>query len=373
MGSTGSIGTQALDVVAENPGLFEVVGLSASGRNRDLLLAQVERFKPEVVASVSPLELPRGVSGIWGEDSSVRLVEEVDAHIYLVALPGMAGLLPTYRAVCKGRRVALANKESLVAGGHFITSKAEKSGAEIIPVDSEHSAVFQCLMGQDRGALKRIILTASGGPFKDRPKELLSSVTPEEALSHPKWDMGPKVTVDSATMMNKGLEVVEARWLFGVGPDKIDVLVHPEAVVHSMVEFVDGSILAQLGPTDMRVPISFALGFPRRLTSGVSPLVLAGLSLTFEEPDLDKFPLLSLAYRSLERERVLPAVMSAADEVAVEAFLSRRIGFDAIYEVVVRCMEHFEGAQVSTLEDVLELQRRVVDYAKGVVRSLEGL
>ncbi len=372
LGSTGSVGRQALEVIEANGDLFEVVGLSSTGRNRELFYEQVERFSPRVVATVEKCDLPDGVEVITGEDSSVRLVEELDADIFLVALSGTAGILPTYAAVKKGVRVALANKESLVSAGYFIIEASRVHGSEIIPVDSEHSAIFQCLLGQDRGSLKRIILTASGGPFLNRPLEELDQVTPEEALAHPCWDMGPKITVDSATMMNKGLEVIEARWLFDLPPEKIAVLVHPQAIVHSMVEFVDNSLIAQLACPDMRIPISFALGFPARLPNPSIPLNLAGMNLTFEEPDYRRFPLLKLAYEALKSDRVLPVILNAADEVAVEAFLAGKIGFTGIRRVVEECMDRLSGSVVRSIEDAMELHKRSLELAGEVVEKIAG-
>ncbi len=371
MGSTGSIGKQALEVIGLHRDRFEVVGLSATGKQAELFAKQVAEFSPKFVATCRGVELPYEIVHFVGEDAVLRLVDETDADIYLIALSGTSGILPTYKAVLKGRRVALANKESLVSAGAFIVEASRAYGSEIIPVDSEHSAIFQCLMGQDRDALRRIILTASGGPFLRRPLEELESITVEEALAHPIWNMGPKITIDSATMMNKGLEVIEARWLFSVSADKIDVLVHPQGIVHSMVEFVDGSVIAQMGVPDMRIPISFALGFPQRIPSGASFLSLKEASpLTFEEPDFKRFPLLKLAYEALKGdEKVLPVILNSANEEAVEAFLSGKIKFTAIFDVVSYCMDVLSKERVESIEDVLELHERAVSYARDYINS----
>lgn len=371
LGSTGSIGTQTLDVVRRHADKFEVVGLSASGKNLDLLVSQIEEFSPEVVATVEDVNLPVGVNHLKGKGANEKLIWEVEADIYVVALSGTSGIAPTYSAVSTGKRVALANKESLVSAGKFILERCRTFGSEIIPVDSEHSAIFQCLLGQDRDALKRVILTASGGPFLRKPLEELDRITPEEALSHPVWNMGPKITVDSATMMNKGLEVIEARWLFSLSPREISVLVHPQGVVHSMVEFKDGSVLAQMGTADMRIPISFALGFPQRIESGADFLELAGKGLTFEDPDPERFPLLFLAYKALEDETVLPVILNTANEVAVKAFLEGKIKFTGISRVVEICMEKFSGGEVVSIEDVLDLHYRTIEEAERIIS--EGL
>ncbi len=367
LGSTGSIGTQALEVIRLNSDRFDVVALSCSGKSCELFLKQVEEFEPLAVATVSECSQLSGVRVFTGPDANERLIEEVEADIYLVALSGTSGIMPTYKAAATGKRIALANKESLVSAGRFIVERARLFGTEIIPVDSEHSAIFQCLLGQDTDAVKRIILTASGGPFLNIPVEQLKQVSPEDALKHPCWNMGPKVTVDSATMMNKGLEVIEARWLFGLPPESIEVVVHPQAIVHSMVEFWDGSIMAQLGTPDMRIPISFALGYPFRVPSGVKSLNFYNLCLTFEKPDTQKFPLLDLAYRALEREDVLPVILNAANEVAVNAFLERRIAFTDIPKVVEMCMDGLSDREVSSIEDVLRLHEESVSTALEIV------
>jgi 1-deoxy-D-xylulose-5-phosphate reductoisomerase len=325
------------------------------------------------VAVLNSCDDLEGVVVITGDDANEKLIDAVEADIYLIALSGTAGILPTYKAVSTGKRVALANKESLVSAGKFITERSRLFGSEIIPVDSEHSAIFQCLLGQDRESVRRIILTASGGPFLNTPKEELVSVTPEDALAHPCWDMGPKVTIDSATMMNKGLEVIEARWLFDIPRDMIKVLVHPQAVIHSMVEFIDGSVLAQLGCPDMRIPISFALGYPVRINSGATFLDLAGRNLSFEEPDMEKFPLLRLAYEALDAEDVWPVILNAANEVAVNAFLKGKIRFTDIPQIVERCMQALSSALVENIEDVMQLHRRAVSVAYQVVHEVANI
>ncbi len=370
LGSTGSIGRQALEVIRLNRDLFEVVAISATGRNQRLLALQVEEFQPEVVATLLNAELPEGPRRITGENANERLIQEVDADIYLIALSGTSGIMPSYLAAKTGRRIALANKESLVAAGRFITERASLFGSEIIPVDSEHSAIFQCLLGQDTPKVKRIILTASGGPFLRRPLNELERVSPQEALEHPLWNMGPKITVDSATMMNKGLEVIEARWLFNLPGEKISVVVHPQGVIHSMVEFEDGAVLAQMGSADMKIPISFALGFPFRIESGASPLELtSGSPLTFEDPDPQRFPLLKLAYEALEEETTLPVILNTANEVAVEAFLSGRLPFTGIAEVVKKTMDALSARRVESMEDVMALHLEAQKVAKEMLNE----
>jgi len=326
LGSTGSIGTQTLDVVRWRG--WRVVGLAA-GRNRALLAEQVRAFRPEVVYAAGGLpELPPGVRAA----ASAVEVAAWDADVVVAAIPGLAGLEPVRAAVRAGRRVALANKESMVAAGPLLQKEAREYGAEFVPVDSEHSALFQALLGEPPEAVAELILTASGGPFREGPEDL-SRVTPEQALDHPRWSMGPKVTVDSATLMNKGLEVLEAHALFGVGLDRIKVVVHPQSYVHSMVRFVDGQIKALLGPTDMRLAIQYALSHPERAPT---PLANAPLPerLEFAPPDRERFPALGLAYRAGSMGGLAPAVLNAANEVAVEAFLTGRLGFTGIARVV---------------------------------------
>jgi len=342
LGSTGSIGRNALDVVARHPGRVSVAAL-ASRSDHLLLCRQARAFSPRVVALMAEEAAARareelagtGIAVLSGPEGVLEAATLPEAEVVLSAIAGSAGIMPTFAAVQAGKRVALANKESLVAAGSVITAEAERTGAVLFPVDSEHSAIFQALMGQERSRVRRLLLTASGGPFFGKGRQEIARATPEMALAHPRWKMGPKVTIDSATMMNKGLEVIEARWLFGVPGDRIEVLVHPQSIVHSLVEFVDGSVLAQMGIPDMRLPIAFALSCPDRWELPVEPLDLAGAGrLEFFAPDPASFPCLSLAYRALSRGEGAPAALNAANEAAVEAFLSGRLPFPAIPEVV---------------------------------------
>ncbi len=369
IGSTGSIGVSALDVVAAHPDRFEVTALGA-GDNTDLLAEQVDRFGPRIVAvkdaaAAERLRQKVGdrcaiVNGISGQ-VDVATYEGVD--MLLSALVGAIGLQPTFAAILAGRDVALANKETLVVAGRAMTLAAEASGAKLLPVDSEHNAIHQCLRGEDSAEVRRLWLTASGGPFRTWPAERISEAGPEQALNHPTWKMGPKITIDSATLMNKGLEVIEARWLFDVPPERIQVVVHPQSVVHSMVEFVDGSFKAQLGVTDMRHPIQYALSWPERWSASLPDFdpVAAG-ALEFEEPDTDRFPCLALAYAALAEGGTAPAVLNAANEVAVESFLAGRIGFMQIAAMIEATLTATAAGSDETVDGVLaaDAQARVV-------------
>jgi 1-deoxy-D-xylulose-5-phosphate reductoisomerase len=366
LGSTGSIGTNTLRVISAFPRAFRVVGLSG-GKNIALLADQVEAVQPEIASSGSErgcLELQsllrqRGyrmerTRFVHGAEGSIEVSCHPEANTVLSAITGAAGLLPTYRALESGKDIALANKETLVVAGQLMMSKAREKGVQILPVDSEHNAIHQCLRGGKRSEVRRLILTASGGPFRETPVEKLRSVTPEQALKHPTWRMGRKITIDSATLMNKGLEVIEAAWLFGVTADEIGVAVHPQSVVHSMVEFVDGSVLAQLGPTDMRIAIQYALTYPERWACPLPSLDLRQLArLEFLEPDRDKFRSLGLCYDALRRGGTAPAVLNAANEVAVEAFLNRLISFPDIAAVIGGVLEDHEVQDACDLETVL--------------------
>jgi 1-deoxy-D-xylulose-5-phosphate reductoisomerase len=341
LGSTGSIGIQALEVVRLHPDLFRVASLAA-GDNIQLLEQQVREFRPSLVSCRTPkaaTELKRSLKdylpSLRIEHSLEGLVEAATFHaavLVVAALPGSLGLMPTFAAVKSGKDVALATKEVLVMAGGLFMDMIKKSGVRLLPVDSEQSAIFQCLQGSGGAKIQRIILTASGGPFRDLPQSKLELVTKDQALKHPRWKMGPKVTIDSATLMNKGLEVIEARWLFDVPVECIEVVIHPQSIVHSMIEFADGSILAQLGATDMRIPISYALAFPERISSGTPRISFPELaSLTFMEPDFQKFPLLQAAFRVLEKGDTASAIiLNAADEVAVQLFLDGHIGFSVL-------------------------------------------
>ena len=361
LGSTGSIGVSTLDVVGAYPDRFEVTALGA-GANTDLLAEQVDRFEPQIVAvkdAAAADRLRRHIGDrctiVAGVPGQVDVATSAGADMVLSALVGAIGLRPTFAAIEAGRDVALANKETLVVAGRAITAAAEASGAKLLPVDSEHNAIHQCLRGEDAAEVRRLWLTASGGPFRAMAAEHLGNVTPEQALNHPTWKMGPKITIDSATLMNKGLEVIEARWLFDVAPDRIRVVVHPQSVVHSMVEFIDGSFKAQLGVTDMRHPIQYALSWPERWAASLPDFdpVSVG-ALVFERPDTERFPCLALAYAALEAGGTAPAVLNAANEVAVESFLAGRIGFMQIAAMIEATLEAADDGSDKTVDGVLE-------------------
>ncbi len=374
LGSTGSIGVQALDVVARFPGRFEVVALAA-GRNVERLAEQVRAFRPRLVAASDPAAaaklkalVPAGVEVCSGDEGVVAAAVHPDVDFVLAAIAGGAGLRSTAAAIEAGKDVGLANKESLVLAGELMMRLAAERGGAILPVDSEHSAIHQSLLGHNQAEVRRLILTASGGPLRGVAAEALASVTPERALKHPNWSMGDKITIDSATLMNKGLEVIEARWLFDVEPARIDIVVHPESVVHSMVEYIDGSVVAQLGISDMRGPISYALGHPERLPLDLPALDLARLGkLTFEPPDPVRFPAYRLAYRALTLGGTAPAVLSGADEAAVAAFLAGRCGFTDIARLCAEVLEAHPAEPLGSVEQALaasdwgrrEAERRV--------------
>ena len=362
LGSTGSIGCNTLKVI-EHLGGFRVSAMSA-GRNMELFAEQVAEFKPDLVSCSNEIcadELERELSKRGaakprietGDQGLIAVATHEQAETLVSATVGAVGFIPTLRAIEAGKRIALANKETLVIAGEIMTRAAAASGAEILPVDSEHNAIHQCLRGENMGEVKRIILTASGGPFRTKTKEEIARATRAEALDHPNWKMGEKITIDSATLMNKGLEVIEARWLFGLDADQISVIVHPQSVVHSMVEMVDGSVIAQLGATDMKHPIQYALTYPERHAGCSGRLELASMGdLTFEEPDIERFPCLELAYRALRAGGTMPAVLNAANEVAVQAFLDERIRLDEIARVNEAVMDEHEPARADSLEAV---------------------
>ena len=362
LGSTGSIGTQALDVVRDNTDRFEIYALVAR-QNVALLAQQAREFRPEVVVIAdeqhyAPLkealaDLPMKV---WaGTDAIADVVQMAPVDVVLTAMVGYAGLRPTLAALEAGKAVALANKETLVVAGELVTATARRTGAPILPVDSEHSAIFQCLVGQDASAVEKVILTASGGPFRTTPREALADVTPAEALRHPNWSMGAKVTIDSSSMMNKGFEMIEARWLFGLPPDRIEVVVHPQSIVHSMVQFADGAVMAQLGTPDMHLPIAYALAYPHRLRSAAPRLDFAQLStLTFEAPDRERFRNLDYAYEAARRGGNMPCILNAADEVAVAAFLSGKIGFLAMSDLIAETMARTTFIATPTYDDYVQ-------------------
>lgn len=369
LGSTGSIGQSTLDVIRQFPDRFRVVGLAA-GRNLSLLLQQIEEFHPSVVCVRSSYEAKQleemlksrhlAPKILWDESGYCEIVAIPDVNMVVSAIVGAAGLVPTLFAIQSSKDIALANKETLVIAGDLVTAQVDKYGVRLLPVDSEHNAIFQAMEGHRRIHVKRILLTASGGPFFGLDRETIASVTPEQALKHPNWSMGKKITIDSATLMNKGLELIEAHWLFKLPPDRIDVHIHPESIVHSMVEYIDGSVIAHLGVPDMRIPIAYALSYPDRLPVNVPALNLFDVGrLTFFPPDEEKFPCLRLAKDACRMKGTLPAVMNAANEIAVEAFLDRRIGFYGIPEVVEYVMnEHLRlngNVPASDVETILKV------------------
>jgi 1-deoxy-D-xylulose-5-phosphate reductoisomerase len=365
LGSTGSIGRQCLSVVESLAGRFGVVALAAGG-NLEELAGQIKKHKPEVVSVGDPTRVDelvamlreKGIARLpaihHGREGMLAVGMHSKADIVVSAAVGVVGLEATYEAVRLGKTVALSNKEVLVAAGELVMAAALKAGRELLPVDSEHNAVHQCLRGGTRGEVRRLVLTASGGPFRKTPLAALASVTPEQALAHPNWRMGNRITIDSATMMNKGFEIIEARWLFGVRPDQIDVVVHPQSTIHSMVEFVDGSVLAQLGPTDMRMPIQYALTYPERATSNEIALDWRKLKrLDFEKASTRRFPCLRLAREAMKKGGAFPCALNAADEIAVAAFLERRLPFLGIPEVIERVLERTPRVTFEKMDDVL--------------------
>ncbi len=365
LGSTGSIGKQALQVIDQFPGRFKIVALSAK-ENIAELEEQARKYHPEAVAlenKEKAEELSRQLRGtgiqVLSEAAGIeRLASWPGSDLVLVALVGFSGLLPTLAAIESGKNIALANKEALVVGGELVLSAAANKNCSIIPVDSEHSAVFQCLHAGAKQEVKRIVLTASGGPFRGWTRDEMSGVTPEQALKHPSWDMGAKITVDSATLMNKGFEVIEAHWLFGLSYDSIGVVVHPESIVHSMVEYIDGSVMAQMGLPSMMHPIQYAFSFPHRWESTYQPLDLAGIqSLNFSNPDTDVFPCLKLAYDAGKTGGTMPTVLNAANEVAVYHFLNKQLHFADIPVLLERVMKLHQLTAFPTLEDILSADR----------------
>jgi len=371
LGSTGSIGTQALDVIAANSDLFEVEVLTAQS-NADLLIEQAVKFKPNVVvigqetlydkvnAALDPLD----IKVYCGQKSLASVVENENVHTVLTALVGYSGLIPTINAIKAGKHIALANKETLVVAGEIVTKLAIENKVDILPVDSEHSAIFQCLVGEYINPIEKIILTASGGPFRGKDRTFLENVKKEQALKHPNWDMGAKITIDSASMMNKGLEVIEAKWLFNLKVEQIDVIVHPQSIVHSLVQFEDGSIKAQLGLPDMKLPIQYALGFPKRLKSDFPRFDFINYpNLTFEKPDLETFRNLGLAFEALKKSGNMPCILNAANEVAVDAFLNDKIGFLEMSDIIEFCMQRINFIEKPTIEDYIETDKSTREAA----------
>jgi len=378
LGSTGSIGRSALSVIESHADRLEVVGLAA-GSNASLLASQIAHVRPRVaaMATAHALDTVRAHLGggaaprlLAGAEGLVAVATHPDVDILLCASSGTAALEAVLAAIDAGKTIALANKEVLVMAGAIVTAAAERAGVTILPVDSEHNAIHQCLHGRSHAEISRLILTASGGPFRSHSAAELKKVGPEDALRHPTWRMGRKITIDSATLMNKGLEVIEARWLFGVGPGQIDVVIHPQSVVHSMVELYDGSIIAQIGPTDMRLPIQYAFSYPERWSSPLPPLDLTRCGqLDFAAPDHKRFPCLGLAYRALAGVSSLPVVLNSANEVAVAAFLGGQLSFLSIAEVIERTMDANDAGNVTTLEDVRRSDRWAREFSQALVRD----
>lgn len=370
LGSTGSIGTQTLEIVRNNGDALEVTALAASS-NVALMEAQIREFRPRlaVMWSAQAAEELRlrvadcPVRVVQGMDGLLEIASMPEAEVLVTAIVGMIGIKPTIEAIRAGKDIALANKETLVCAGHIIMPLARERGVSILPVDSEHSAIFQSLNGEPKGKISRILLTASGGPFRGWNRERLAGVQVEDALKHPNWAMGRKITIDSSTLVNKGLEVMEAKWLFGVEPSQIQVVVHPQSIIHSMVEYIDGAVIAQLGVPDMKLPIQYALFYPDRKAMRDNRVDFFSLgSLTFEEPDMETFYGLKLAYRALEQGGSMPTVYNAANERAVALFLERRIGYLQIPELIQRCMEHHEVMRQPGVEEILAAEQSVYDY-----------
>jgi 1-deoxy-D-xylulose-5-phosphate reductoisomerase len=381
LGATGSIGLRTLELVSSFPEEFTVAGLAARGSRVEQVADLCRKYTPQAVALLEPtavdqlarlLPAPRPEL-LAGPQGLVDLAGEVPSDVVLSALVGAAGLLPTMAAIKAGRAVALANKETLVMAGRLMTAAARERGVPLLPVDSEHSAVFQCLVGHNRADVHRIILTASGGPFRELPAERFHAITVEDALQHPTWRMGAKITIDSATLMNKGLEIIEARWLFDVHPHQVQVVVHPQSIVHSMVEYIDGSVIAQLGVPDMGVPILYALTFPERRPTPAARLDLAKVGrLTFFEPDEARFPCLRLARAALEQGGAAPVVLNAANEVAVAAFLERRIRFTAIPDLIERALEKDAARALSSIDECVAIDLDARRRVRTLVDALGG-
>jgi 1-deoxy-D-xylulose-5-phosphate reductoisomerase len=376
LGSTGSIGANTLEVVRMHPERFTVVSLAA-GNNIPLLKEQIEEFRPSFVsvADRAAAEALKNSVSVkvevgFGVEGAVRAAAFDGTEMCVSAISGAAGLVPTMAAIRAGVDIALANKETLVLAGPLVMEEVRKRGVKFLPVDSEHSAVYQSMAGHRAEDLKRVILTASGGPFLRTPMQDFAGITPEEALRHPKWKMGRKITIDSATLINKGLEVIEARWLFGVPPDKISVVIHPQSIVHSMVEYVDGSIMAQMGNPDMKGPIAYALSWPERIDSGTKALGFNGLSLEFLDPDPERFPCLGLAYEALKRGGTSAAVLNAADEVAVAMFLEGSLPFTGICALIREVMEAVGHREIRDMEDVLEADRAAREAAASLATKM---
>lgn len=371
LGSTGSIGINALNVVRNFPDKFKISALSVNTRI-DLLEPQIEEFNPAVVivkdtkaAEKLKEKIKNKCEVLSGIEGLCFAAANCDYDILIGAMVGFSGMAPTVEAIKRGKRIALANKETLVVGGELVTSLCRQHGADIIPVDSEHSAIYQCLIGENKNEIEKLILTASGGPFLNTDKKSLSKVTVKEALNHPNWNMGNKITIDSASMMNKGLEVIEARWMFNIPKEKIEVLVHPQSIIHSMVEFIDGSIKAQLGLPDMKLPIQYALSFPERFPNEFKKIDLPKIkNLTFFEPDLEKFECLKIAYKVLETGGLAPCILNAANEIAVDKFLNGQIKFSSIPDLINKALDKFENHKKPDIEMIFEYDKLTRDFVK---------
>ncbi|MBU0729917.1 MAG: 1-deoxy-D-xylulose-5-phosphate reductoisomerase [Proteobacteria bacterium] len=380
LGSTGSIGKNVLEVVRQYPGRFRILGLAA-GTNISLLRQQIEAFAPRVISVADgklagdlAMSLPAGWTDkiFTGDTGNIKVATIGDVDTVVSAIVGAAGLSPTYAAIQSGKNIALANKEVLVMAGDLVMKEIKKNNVQLLPIDSEHSAVAQALEAGQKNEVEKIILTASGGPFWNFSQKQLWDVTPEQALAHPNWNMGNKISIDSATMMNKGLEVIEARWLFNVAVEKIEVLIHPQSIVHSLVEFIDGSVVAQLGIPDMRIPISYALSYPNRLTTGLPRLNLAQCgNLTFQLPDFNKFPALKLAYQVCKRGGILPVALNAANEVAVASFLDKRIRFPEIALVVSETVSRTPSKTATNLSEIMDADLAARLQAESIIESLQ--
>lgn len=362
-GSTGSIGDSTLNVIRENPNLFKAITLVA-GRNVEKLIKQIEEFKPENVYIIAKenaekiSSIYKDINVYYGDKGMEEISNLVDFDISVSALVGIAGLKPTYNMIKNGKTVALANKEVLVAGGELIIKTAKENNATLLTVDSEHSAIMQCLRGEETNPIDKILLTASGGPFFD--KEITDKITVEDALNHPTWNMGAKVTIDSSTMMNKGFEIIEAKWLFDVDPSQIEVVVHRKSIVHSMVQYKDGTIMASLGPTAMQIPIAYALNYPERLENQINKINLFDIrDLTFEKPDLNKFKCLRLAYKAIEKGHSFQVILNAANEVLVDAFLNRKIKYTDIPNGIENVMNMYEKRELNSVDEILAFDEEV--------------
>ena len=377
LGSTGSIGSQALDVIASYPNRFEAYALVANNRV-ELLIEQARKFMPEVVVIANELkynQLREALSDlpikVWaGSDAVEELVKDTQIDMVLTAMVGFSGLRPTISAINAGKAIALANKETLVVAGELITSLAIKKRCAVLPVDSEHSAIFQCLNGEGVNRIEKILLTASGGPFRTFSADQLKEVTPAQALAHPNWDMGEKVTIDSSTLMNKGFEMIEAKWLFDVSPSQIEVVVHPQSIIHSMVQFEDRSVMAQMGQPDMRMPIQYAFSYPERLPLEIPPVDFFELSqLTFERPDCNKFPNLSFAYEAISRGGNMPCILNAANEVAVDLFLQEQIGYTQMSKLIEKTMQKASFIKTPSLDDYMQSDSETRSIITDMVHS----